>query len=290
MRAQVTVTVDEAKALIARAIARMPRVARAAQEGLVVLHPSSSAWHVAQCLTGEAVSPPGVVWGMVVPKGPCIPREAAKPYPATASRFYPAGPGAFPHSWAVQRGQLTTGTPLGELLDSMGPRDVYIKGANAIDSKGHVGVLIGSKIEGGTIGMVLQRSKKQGFGVIYPCGLEKLIPGRISRVVRQTTRVRESCLYSMGMQVVLKECRGTAVTEVDAIQMLAGAQATPIASGGLGGAEGAKTLLLRGSEASVREAVAVVRDVKGIRSPQPAVLECRSAGTDFCVRCSLLER
>jgi len=69
MRAQVTVTVDEAKALIARAIARMPRVARAAQEGLVVLHPSSSAWHVAQCLTGEAVSTPVVVCGMVVPKG-----------------------------------------------------------------------------------------------------------------------------------------------------------------------------------------------------------------------------
>jgi hypothetical protein len=58
----------------------------------------------------------------------------------------------------------------------MGPKDVYIKGVNAIDPQGKVGVLIGNKVEGGTIGRIMAAQKKIGFTIIYPVGLEKLIP------------------------------------------------------------------------------------------------------------------
>lgn len=37
-------------------------------------------------------------------------------------------------------------------MAAMGPDDVYIKGVNALDPQGNVGIMVGNPTEGGTIG------------------------------------------------------------------------------------------------------------------------------------------
>lgn len=287
MHAQVTLTVDESKALIARAIASLPRVRRAAENSLVVLHPSSSTWPIVQYLIGAPPRARVAVCGMIVPKGTCISLEASKPYEHCASSEHATGPATFPHSWGVRKGEFSTGVPLGELIKSMGPQDIYIKGVNAIDPTGKVGVLIGSRIEGGTIGLVLQHAEEQGFEVIYPCGLEKLIPWDIADAARAVSK-QEDCIYSMGMRVALKECPGTVVTELEAIKLLSGARAIPLASGGLQGAEGAKTFLVSGTRTEAQQALSLVLECKGVKLPSPVPLSCSSTTRpELCATCSL---
>jgi hypothetical protein len=58
-------------------------------------------------------------------------------------------------------------------MKQMTAKDVFIKGVNALDTQGNAGVLIG---ESASLGMVLSTWKKKKFTLIYPVGLEKLIP------------------------------------------------------------------------------------------------------------------
>jgi hypothetical protein len=45
--------------------------------------------------------------------------------------------------------------------------------------------------------------------------------------------------------------------------MMADVDVTPIAAGGIGGAEGSTTLLVEGDEAQVRKVIKVVKGIKG---------------------------
>ena len=66
----------------------------------------------------------------------------------------------FPFKWVIRNGELTSGIPLGQIMDEMSPEDVYIKGCNALDIKGNAGVLFGHS-GGGTIGFVMASPEKE---------------------------------------------------------------------------------------------------------------------------------
>ncbi len=72
MRAQVTLTPTESKKLIAKAVARMDVVKQVVNEGMVVLHASSSTYFIVEEITG--MRPRTNVWvsDVVVPKGTCV--------------------------------------------------------------------------------------------------------------------------------------------------------------------------------------------------------------------------
>ena len=55
----------------------------------------------------------------------------------------------------------------------------------------------------------------------------------------------------------------TVVTEIQALRILAGVEATHIASGGFGGCEGAVALVVEGTDEAVRRAFEVVEGLKG---------------------------
>ena len=75
--------------------------------------------------------------------------------------------------------------------------------------------------------------------------------------------------YGMGMPVGLFACpAGMTVNELPAIEILSGAGAIPIAAGGLGGAEGALTLVVKGRDDQVRKALEFVEQSKGAKLPQ----------------------
>jgi hypothetical protein len=156
--------------------------------------------------------------------------------------------------------------------------DIYVKGVNALDREGNVGVLFGLE---GSMGYILAARKKRGFTMIYPAGLEKLIPLSVKEAAKEAKIARYE--FGMGMPVGLYPCpNGVTVNEVRAIEILSGASAIPIASGGLGGAEGASTLVLKGKADEVMKALDFVEQSKGARLPELRLCNCNACPVPDC--------
>lgn len=277
MRAQVTLTPSESKKLLAKALAAMPLMRKARQKGLIVIHPSSTTLFLAEELLGKR--PEGMwVSGLVLPKGMCISRERQQLGPLHSQRGdYDAGKFAF--AWVLEEGVYREGLALGPLLDRMGKDDVYVKGANAIDPEGKAGVLYAS-LGAGTIGKAIVASKRKRFTILLPIGLEKLIPTPIAQAAKVASR--ENTDVAMGIPVGLIPVPGKVVTEVEAIDILSGAKAFVVAAGGLGGAEGAVTIVIRGPNEKVNRALQIVNDVKGAALPEVFPTDCASCWYPTC--------
>ena len=284
MKAQIVLTPNESKKLIAKSVVRMDSVQKALSNGMVVMHPSSSTYFIFEEIVGT--KPMADVWvcGWVGPHGTCVELgrsmhslETAKADLNEASGHDPED---FDSSWVIQNGEVRYGATLKELFEEMGPGDIYIKGVNALDAGGNVGVLIGSTTGAGTIGRVVTASRKKGFSLIFPTGLEKLIPGTIREAASMATR---GCFeYAMGIPAWLFPVEGLTVTEIDAVNMLTGARAVPVSSGGLGGAEGAVTLAIEGESESVQRAIDYAEASKGARLPQVRKANCHTCNVSFC--------
>ena len=282
MRAQVSLIPTESKKLIAAAVARMDEVQNAFKKGIVALHPSSSTIFIFEELTGKLPDTEVWVCGLIAPKAACASAERRAERPKGDAKYTMRSPAEFPYTWVIEKGELKSGMFLGSILDQMGPDDVYIKGVNAIDPNNTVGVLIGNRVEGGTIGLVASKAKRRGFKLVFPVGLEKLIPIPMKQAAEEAA-LRNFLDYSMGMPCALFPCEGIVVTEPRAIEILAGATAVPISAGGLGGAEGAITMVIKGDETQVTKAIEYIERVKGARLPREVVVaDCTSCQSELC--------
>ena len=278
MLAQVLLTPTESKKFIAKAVAKTAVVQHAFREGIVALHPSTSTVFIVKELTGKMPEARVIVCGLNSPEGASGSMEAdealAKDFEEltkllkddiNAARQSLRG---FRYTFVVERGKLVIGMTLGEIIDKMGPNDVYIKGVNAVDPNDNVGVLIGNPVEGGSIGMVMSQSKNKGFKVVFPVGLEKLIPVPIKQAA-EVAKMRNQVNYSMGSACALWPCEGIVITELKAVEILSGgATATPISAGGLAGAEGAITMLIKGNDEQVTRVIKVIEECKGAKLPR----------------------
>lgn len=279
MLAQVILTPTESKKLIAMAVARIDVVQRAIAHGMIVLNPSSSTYFIVEAITGQRPQTNAWVCGMIVPKGACV--EVGELAGALLGDRASRSPGTSRSSWVIRQRELTVGIPLGALLDEMGPDDVYVKGVNAIDPEGNVGCLVGDPVERGTIGLVAATLRKKSFNLIFPVGLEKLIPISVREAANEAKR--RSYAYGMGVATELFPCpEGVVITEPKAIEILSGATAIPIAAGGLGGAEGAVVLVIKGSKGQVTEAIKYVELSKGAQLPQIRTWNCYDCSSELC--------
>jgi hypothetical protein len=237
-----------------------------------VIHPSSTTLFLLEELTGER--PEGIwVCGLILPKGACVNGESQR----VLNKLEDAG--QFPFSWVLERGVFKTGIPLISLLNRMGIGDVYVKGVNAIDPQGRVGSLY-AKAGAGTIGKVIAASRRKGFMIVIPVGFEKLIPTPIPTAAKMASR--DKTKMAMGIPLGLIPVPGKVLTEVGAIHILSGAEASVVAAGGLGGAEGALTLVIRDSEEKVKKALKIVKDLKGVALPEIFPQDCRSCTHPVC--------
>jgi hypothetical protein len=277
MRAQVVLTTAESKKLIAKAVARLDIVRRAAEEGTVALHPSSSTYFIVEELTGAIPKTNHWVCGVVAPRGMCV-EMAMVLGDGYSPKEVSADPGDLRGTWIIEKGRLSAEEKLSSLLSRMGPSDIYIKGVNAVDPEGNVGILFGQE---GSYGYIQSARRKRKFTIVYPAGLEKLIPVPIREAAREAKP--GACEYGMGMPVGLFPCpAGVTVDEVRAIEILSGARAIPIAAGGLGGAEGAVTLVIRGEDDRVRTALGFVEESKGARLPELRLCHCEACPVPDC--------
>jgi len=262
----------------------MDIVKRALSRGTVVIHPSSSTFFIVKEITGDEPKTDHWVLGAVLPQGLC--RAASR-----EGKHFNLGAELdhvqdmkdmmymFPFKWVIKGGELLAGLPLGEILDELGPEDVYIKGCNALDIQGNAGVLYGHG-GGGTIAYVLAAQKRKGFNVILPVGLEKLIPVNIAEAAKAARR--KDFEYGMGMPCGLFPATGMTITELEAVEILSGAKAIPNAAGGLGGAEGAIVLAIEGDKEQVTNAIEYVEQSKGAKLPQAHALDCDQCTVRDC--------
>ena len=145
-------------------------------------------------------------------------------------------------------------------LENFQQGDVYIKGANAVDPSGTVGIMAGGHT-GGTAHASWFAASARGGLIICPVGLEKL--------VSSVYDVSEKCglfrfKYSMGPPVsLLVFPMARAFTEIQAIKLLSGIDVYHVASGGSGGSEGSVTLVLEGESINLERAFAIIKSVKG---------------------------
>ena len=282
MLAQIILTPTESKKLIAKAVANMDIVRQAATDGMVVLHPSSSTYFMVEELTGTKPGTNYWVCGVVAPRGTCV--EMGILIGDYLPRSITTDPGEFQTWWVIRNGKLSIGEKVSKLIEQVKDTDVFIKGVNALDPQGNVGIMIGDPIGGGPLGRILSAWRKISFHLIFPVGMEKLISIPISQASKEAKQTKYD--YAMGLSTGLFHCPEdetiVKVTEIDAIKMLSGAIAIPISAGGLGGAEGAITMVIKGDEGQVKKAIDFIEDSKGARLPQLRLLNCSDCPSKHC--------
>jgi hypothetical protein len=239
---QVTLTPAESKRLIGKGVAALPEVKKALREGIIIIGVGTTNACVAEEVLGRKIDRERFAAGVILPKGTCcVPAEKRL------------------HEIVIRRGKVLD-VRMDEVLKDLTEKDVFIKGANAIDASGIVGVFMSSPT-GGTIGKAFGTVMSRGVNLIIPVGMEKFIPGSVREVSELAGKFRFD--YATGCSVGVMPVAGKVVTELNAIQILTGAKAMVIGKGGVSGAGGSVTLLVRGSSAQLRAVRKLVERVKG---------------------------
>jgi hypothetical protein len=258
MKYLIVLTPTEAKKFIAKSLVRKHgAMKKALEEGIVLLHPSTSTFFIYEELVGKIPEDLRFI-GAIAPKATCISREFEE---IAAQRKKGFDQRDTTYSWVFKKGQLTKGVPLGECLNEMGPGDFYVKGVNVIDPDGSAGVLTANP-DGGTITRAMTHAKQRKFDLLLIATSNKLINTSIEEASKATGR--DKLDGAMGIPTSLFKVHGTLATEKEAFQWH-GIKATPIAGGGLREAEGAFVYVLDGDEAAVKACLEVIGECKGAR-------------------------
>lgn len=245
-----SLTVAEGKRLIGRAVAALPQVQSAMEDGIVVVTRSTTSGYVLEELLGETVDRCSFVTGKTIPSG----------HPERAKMLSADTPEV-----VFRNGERGEGGD--DLPDELSAGDVVIKSPNALDyGAGLVGYLIGA-FTGGTVGKYLGPCHGKHLHFVAPCGLEKQVADDLvgaSQILMEAGKeLRGPSLWVTPAEIV---------TELDAIGLLTGACAVQIAAGGTMGAEGAAWITAFGTVDEIDEVQALVESVQG----EPEMLEYAS--------------
>jgi len=234
-----SMTVSESKRLIAKGVAQLDYVKRALDKGVLAVGPGSTNGYVIEEITGEAIEKASFVAGRTLPYGYDGPKMSySRP------------------DLVIKKGERLD-VSARDILQEMGPGDVYVKGANAInhDLK-QTGVLIGDPTGGG-VGFSLGPVVARRIRYLHPVGLEKNMSADLDEVADCLSKDTE------GKGPTLWVIPGDIFTEIEALEVLAGVETHQIASGGIGGAEGAVWLAVYGTGQQLDRAKEVIGSVRG---------------------------
>lgn len=258
MRALFVFTPPEAKRFIAKAVAQLPYVKKAKEDGEIVISHGSTTGRVAEELLGKRLERDKFISGQIINGILCVTQAEEKP-PIIVIR-----------KGKVVPPEMT----MEEVLKNFDDSSVFIKGANAVDPEGNAGVYVAHHA-GGTIGYAYAILSARGCHLIVPVGLEKLVPS-----VREAAKhLGQAALdYSSGIRIgMIPIMNATVVTEIDAFRILFGLEAIHVGSGGINGSEGAVTLVVEGEKKDLDLAIKLIESIKGespIRSVKSLCLNC----------------
>lgn len=266
MKALFTLTPAESRRLIAKAVAAMEEVRRAWKDAYVLLASGTTNAFVAQELLGDPNIRPELCGVGVSSNGVlCISDpESRRSY---ANVFY--------------KGEARPDKSYADAFNDFHPETVVIKGANAVDPEGRVGVITAG-FDGGTVPRLLGTVTSKGLMWITPVGLEKLVPSvsKAAAALGGANSIDVSLGADCGMFVLTNT---TVVTEIEAIRILFGAEAALVCAGGIGGNQGAVTLVAEGEAERIKALVGFLESsVKG-EPPVPGNKGvCETCNYRFC--------
>lgn len=230
------------KRLIAKGMAQHPDVQRALKKGTLLIVAGTTNGYVAEeILTelgqAEGFSRVGFRRGVTVAQGAKLPKAEL------------AG------DVVIVDGQWQPGKTVFDVAEGLKAGDVVLKGGNAFDPYGQAAVQIGHP-QGGTVMAVVPTVIGRRVKLIVPIGLEKRVFDDIHTL---TQRVNDPATDGPRLMPL----PGEIFTELDAIQLLTGAEAILIAGGGIFGAEGSAWIGVSGTEEQVATAADLIKSVAG---------------------------
>jgi len=246
VQAQIVLTVSESKRLIARAVAQMPVINRVLNEGMIIITKGTTNTYVAEEITGQKIEKGAFVSGRI--------------YPAKGDKRLQ--PSARVSDIVLINGKVIEGLSLADAVKELKQGDVVIKGANALDySNKTAGVFIYSSptASGGTTGTFIPYAIARKAHIVIPVGLEKNIAGNVVDLTKKMNEPIESLNRNYSMFLLT----GEIVTEIEALKILTGISAFQAGAGGIGGAEGSVSLVLRGQKEQVEKALELVGEIQG---------------------------
>jgi len=239
MKASVVLSTGAGKRVIAKGVAALPAVKNAIKKGTIVITLGTTNAIVAEEILGRAIDRGAFAAGFIDDRFNLNQRVGEM------------------DEIIIRNGEQIK-IDKQELLDSLTARDVVIKGGNAIDPWGNVGVLMASRT-GGTVGRYYSIALARGVEVVIPISLQKAIHTPIDELAREMGSARiELC---MGLPCGMHPLVGRVVTEIDALEALFPVQVAQIACGGVGSGAGSVSLLITGQETAVRAAFDLVKNV-----------------------------
>lgn len=247
MKAVATLTSSESRRFIAKAVVQMSEVRQAWESAYLLLSDGTTNAFIAQeLLHDESIQPWACTIGLSTNGVLCV--NTPKNRASHANVFYQGAP--------------MPGKTFAEALADYHPETVVLKGANAIDPEGLVGIIT-TGFDGGTIPKIIGPVSSKGLSLIVPVGLEKLVPSvpRAARAFNGAQNIDISLGASGGM-FCLPNARP--VTEIEAAEILYGIRAELVCCGGVGGNQGAVTLVFEGVADRIRALVDFLEtEVKG---------------------------
>ncbi|MCX7804865.1 MAG: hypothetical protein N3A38_06705 [Planctomycetota bacterium] len=241
MKKSIVLTPAQSKRLIAKGVAARPDVLRAKEKGMLIVCTGTTNAYVVEEITGERIEKTKYVTGHY--------RDRTRHQDVRMSSELP--------TVVYKGGKRADGVPVADAVKEMGPGDVVLKGANALNyERRQVAVMIGHP-QGGTLASVLGCCVARRIHLIHPVGLEKSVPVDLDWAARHMRDDFEG--------PALWPSPGEIFTEIEAIAVLTGAKAYPVAAGGILGAEGCVVLLCEGSE----EQIAAVARIRAALEGEP---------------------
>lgn len=156
------------------------------------------------------------------------------------------------------RGKATDEAP-DKTLAALAAGDVVIKGGNALDPWGIVGVLLASAT-GGTVGRYAAAAIARGVELIIPISVSKSIHTSVIDL-SQEMGIGKVALHD-GLPCGMCPLHGQIVTEIEAFHLLCGVDAVHVASNGIGEGRGSVSLLVYGDDDAVGRAYALAESLR----------------------------
>ncbi len=269
-KALVTLTPAESKRLIAKGVAAMPEVQKVLESGIIVIARGTTNTYVAEEIM-KADADNKAAFSQKIANKSEYSRGVITHGELTVNQRRGTG-----NDFVLKNGKVWDTRPH-EVIPQFTCDDVFFKGANAVDVWGEAGVLCAGA-DAGTIGYALMPLIARDANLIVPVGLEKMVPS-VENAVNVTGVYNYK--YSTGSAVVLIPLvKAKVVTEIQALAILFGVNATMVGAGGIGGSEGTVALVIEGDEASVDKAFDLIKSIKG-EEPVPAPEIIRPSGATF---------
>jgi hypothetical protein len=242
MKMNVVLTVSESKRVIAKGIVKWDLVREALEKRTVAIAKGTTNSYIAEEILGKGLDKRSYCTGVTLP-------ERTTHKGATSAKL---------PDLVLKKGERLD-VSVTDAVKEMGPGDVFMKGANALNyERRQAAVLIGHPT-GGTVGATIGTVTARRIQWVIPVGLEKSVPVDLEAAARRMNQPDDETNYAPCLWPV----NGLIFTEIEAVRVLTGAEAMPVSAGGIGGAEGSVRLLVCGDRNQLENTEKILEGIRG---------------------------